>query len=312
MRNELKSMLMSEEEFNQKIRENKRVTKERMKEDSTKNCPYCAETIKQEAIVCKFCRRDIAPYIHPDEQKKCPYCAEMIPKDASVCGYCGRTTKTFTEDVFPAYTPKIKYGIVDLTLEDTDLLLDSWAESYGKIPAEVKPKIKSATANITKGYMSTVMGKFLRYNLANDNDVKKLGTEVALLSYKWAFLSFAIGIEGALKNIDDKRVPLYLFVCNQPYKIYLLRFLDTLLERSRFKENDAMKMASDLGSYITETSIFLANQGFIYQKDVHPKYNNGELSPLSIELSRIDISKLEASVGIKGDKGDSESLPEAF
>ena len=80
-----------------------------MTEERSQICPYCAETVKAGALVCRWCGRLL------QDDRPCPFCGEPILNTAMKCRYCGSSV---TEKALAKLKPKAEpeQEAVDLTI----------------------------------------------------------------------------------------------------------------------------------------------------------------------------------------------------
>jgi len=55
---------------------------------SDKKCPYCAETIRSSAQICRFCNRTVL------DAKLCTHCCEPLRQSARRCRFCNHDQLT--------------------------------------------------------------------------------------------------------------------------------------------------------------------------------------------------------------------------
>ncbi|MGD8634145.1 MAG: zinc ribbon domain-containing protein [Anaerolineales bacterium] len=55
-----------------------------------RNCPHCNNEIQDEAVFCRFCRKDVDPPLWMTSLVKCPFCAEWVERGIDRCPLCGK------------------------------------------------------------------------------------------------------------------------------------------------------------------------------------------------------------------------------
>lgn len=68
-----------------------------MADTQTRECPYCKETIRGDAVKCRYCGSRITPNT-ADHEGVCPFCKEDIKPGATICRYCHSRLGSATAD----------------------------------------------------------------------------------------------------------------------------------------------------------------------------------------------------------------------
>jgi TPR repeat protein len=231
--------------------------------EDTRECPFCAETIKKKANVCKHCKSNV-------EMMECPFCAEEIIKEQDVCAYCDCSIKTFKnrkEGVAKVYSKKqsaktILSALDILNCDDPDVFeIEQFLNKDGRIEVIKESAGKGETQ--AQFWVAYCHYEGLAGFKKNHNDAFRQflisGSKGNCDSQYYAGLCFVFG-KGADEN-KLEAVKWFAKAADQEHSMAQFWLGALLLELEEYKESVKwLTLSAENGNYFAQN-----NLGFCYQ-----------------------------------------------